>query len=138
MTETSIAHFHTSLYIPAIQSLAFHLPHVRILGTNNCGDKRREAFKRISAKQYAFYCRDYDERVVASFAHQIQYKYYGRNIAVSIEGISLEHFSAPIHTEKKEHHKYAHVILCFIHFCLMTANMILPQLMHTANTSLNC
>ena len=123
--KTFIADFHTSLYIPAIQSLAFHLPHVRILGTNNCGDKRREAFKCSSAKQYAFYCRDYDERVVASFAHQIHYKYYGGNISVSIEGISLEHFSAQIHTEKEEHHKHAHVILCFIHFCMYWCTEVL-------------
>ena len=38
--------------------------------------------------------RDYAERVVASFANQIQSKYYGGNISVSIEGIASEHFSA--------------------------------------------
>ena len=37
--------------------------------------------------------RDYDYRVVASFSHQIQSEYYGVNISVSIEDISLEHFS---------------------------------------------
>ena len=43
--------------------------------------------------------RDYTERVVASFAHQIQYEYYGGNRSVSIEGIALENFSALPHTE---------------------------------------
>ena len=38
MMETTISDFHTSLYIPAIHKLAFHLPHVRILGTNHCGE----------------------------------------------------------------------------------------------------
>ena len=38
MMETTISYFHTIFYIPAIQKLAFHLPHVRILGTNQCGD----------------------------------------------------------------------------------------------------
>ena len=38
MMETTISDFHTSFYIPAIQKLAFHLPHVRILGTNHCGE----------------------------------------------------------------------------------------------------
>ena len=47
---TSIADFHTSFYIPAIQNLAFHLPHVRILGTNHCGNTRREASKRQQIK----------------------------------------------------------------------------------------
>ena len=31
MTETTITNFHTCFYIPAIQNLDFHLPHVSIL-----------------------------------------------------------------------------------------------------------
>ena len=72
MTETTISEFHTSLYIPAIQKLAFHLPNVRILGTNHCGEMRRTAFKRRELFQYVLCCRDYAERVVAKFANQIQ------------------------------------------------------------------
>ena len=34
MTETKIYDFNNSLYIPDIQKLAFHLPHVHILGKN--------------------------------------------------------------------------------------------------------
>ena len=45
MAETTISDFHKSLYILAIQNLAFHLPHVHILGTNHCGEMRRTAFK---------------------------------------------------------------------------------------------
>ena len=93
--ETFIADFHTSFYITAIQKLAFHLPHVNILGNNHCGITCPEEFKRCSSKQYVLCCRDYDERVVASFANQIQSEYYGGNISVSIGGIALEHFSAP-------------------------------------------
>ena len=37
----------------------------------------------------------YSERVVDSFEHQIHYAYYGYNPPVSIEGIVLEHSSAP-------------------------------------------
>ena len=44
-------------------------------------------------------CHDYSKRVVAIFAHQIQSEYYGGNRYVFIEGISLEHFSAPVHPE---------------------------------------
>ena len=43
--------------------------------------------------------RDYAERVVASFANQIQSEYYGGNISVSIEGIELEHFSAALQAD---------------------------------------
>ena len=46
MMETTISDFRTSFYIPAIQELAFRLPHVCILGTNHCGKMRRTAFKR--------------------------------------------------------------------------------------------
>ena len=72
MTETKISDFHTSFYIPAIQKLDFHLPHVRILGTNHCGEMRRTDFKRRELFQDVICCRDYAERVVARFAHQIQ------------------------------------------------------------------
>ena len=44
--ETTISEFYTSFYIPAIQKLAFHLPYVRTLGTNHCGEMRRTAFRR--------------------------------------------------------------------------------------------
>ena len=92
--ETTISDFHTSFYIPAIHKLAFHLPHVRILGKNQCGELRRTAFKRRELFQDVLCRRDYAERVVASFANQIQSEYYGGNIYVSIEGIPLKHFSA--------------------------------------------
>ena len=70
--ETYIADFYTIFYIPEIQKLAFHLPHVLIIGTNHCGNTRREAFKCLSTKQDVLCCCDYYETVVASFSHQIQ------------------------------------------------------------------
>ena len=92
--ETTISDFHTNFYIPDIPKLAFHLPHVRILGTNHCGEMQRTAFKRHELFQDVLFHRDYAERLVSSFYNQIQLEYYGGNISVSIEGISLEHFSA--------------------------------------------
>ena len=94
MMEKKISNFHSSFYIPAIQKLSFHLPHVRILGTNHCGEIRRTAFKRCELFQDVLCCCDYAERVVTSFANQIKSEYYGGNRSVSIEGIALEHFSA--------------------------------------------
>ena len=94
MMETTISDFRTSFYIPAIHKLAFHLPHVRILVTNHCGELRRKAFKRRELFQDVLCYRDYADRVVASFANQIQSEYYGGNRSVSIEGIALENFSA--------------------------------------------
>ena len=94
MMETTISDFHTSFYIPAIQKLAFHLPHVRIIGTDHCGEMRRTVFKWRELFQDVLCCSDYADRVVAIFDNQIQSEYYGGNISVSIEGIALEHFSA--------------------------------------------
>ena len=56
------------------------------------------AFKLRESFQDVLCCRDYAERVVASFANQIQSKYYGGNRSVYIEVIALEHFSALPHT----------------------------------------
>ena len=72
MTETTIYDFHNSFYIPDIQKLAFHLPHVRILGTNHCGAMRRTSFKRSELSQDVLCRRDYADMSVASFAHKIQ------------------------------------------------------------------
>ena len=72
MMETTIYDYHTSFYIPAIQKLDFHLPHVRILGTNHYGEIRRTAFKQRESFQDVICRRDYAERLVASFYNKIQ------------------------------------------------------------------
>ena len=72
MMETTIFDFRTSLYIPSIQKMAFHLPHVRILGTNHCSAMRLTAFKRRELYQDVLCRHDYAERVVASFSHKIK------------------------------------------------------------------
>ena len=53
---------------------------------------RQTAFKRRESFQDVLCRRDYAERLVDSFPHQIQSQYYGINISVSIEGIALENF----------------------------------------------
>ena len=59
MMETTISNLHTSSYIPEIYKLAFHIPYVQILGTNNCDDSRRTKFKRRESFQYFLCRRDY-------------------------------------------------------------------------------
>ena len=71
-------------YIPLVQKLAFHLPHMRFLGTHHCGKGRRGAFKRRGNLYDVLYCLDYAERVVSRFAHQIKSEYYGGNRYVYI------------------------------------------------------
>ena len=94
MIEKTISNFHTSFYIPYIQKLLFLILHVKILGTSHCGDSRLTAFKRHESFQDVLCGRDYYERAINSFDHQIQSEYYSGNISVSIMVVSLEHFSA--------------------------------------------
>ena len=72
MMETTIYNYHTSFFIPSIQKLAFHIPHVQIMVTYHCGDSRWNSFKRRESFQDAICHREYAEQVVATFAHQIQ------------------------------------------------------------------
>ena len=47
--------------------MAFHVPHVNILGNHNCGKERREAFN-IQGESHDIFCMlNYAERVVSSF-----------------------------------------------------------------------
>ena len=131
--ETTISGFSTSFYIPAIQKLAFCLPHVRILGTNHCGELWRTAFKRRELLQDVLCRRDYSERVVASFANQIQSGYYGGNRYVYIEGIALEMFSAAPQTDINSSTLSRPRHAVFHSFYLMIGNRMLPLLLNTAN-----
>ena len=85
--------FSYKFFIPEIQKLAFHVPHVQILGMNHCGDSIRTVFKHRKSFQYVLCCHGYSERLFAIFANQIQSEYCGGNRSVSIEGIVLEYFS---------------------------------------------
>ena len=69
--ETTISGFRTIFYILSIQNLAFHLSHLRILVTNHWGEIQHIAFKRRELFQDVLCSRDYSERVVARFDHQI-------------------------------------------------------------------
>ena len=133
MMETYIADFHKILYIPEIQKLEFHLPRVRILSAYHCCNTRQEAFKRCSTKKDVLYNRDYDDGVVSSFAHQMQYEYYGNNISVSIEGIVLEHFISTTHTETEGTLQKCTLHAMFHSFFLMKAKNMWTQLLHTEN-----
>ena len=106
---------------------------MRLLGTNHCGELRRTAFKRRELFQDVLYRRDYAERVVASFANQIQYEYYGGNRSVSIKGITLEHFSAAPQADinSSSFSRPRHAV--FHSFYLMIANRMPPLPLHTAN-----
>ena len=62
MMETRISDCHTSFYISAIQKLAFHLPHMCIIGTDHCGEMQCAAFKGRELFQDIICCHGYAER----------------------------------------------------------------------------
>ena len=138
MMETTKYDFHKNFYIPAIQKLAFHLPHVRILGKNHCGELRRTAFKWRELFQDVLCRRDYAERVLASFSNQIQSEYYGGNRSVSIEGIALEHFSAAPHADIMSSTLSRPRYAVFHSFYLMIENRMPPLPLHTSNYWYHC
>ena len=133
MMDTTISNFHTSFYIPAIQKLAFHLPHVRILGTNHCGELRRTAFKRRE-----FFKMFFVAVIMQRGQQQVLLIKYNLNNAVEIDlclqkvlhwNISVQH-----HIQISIHlHFHVHGMQYFTLFNLMTANRMLLLLMHTAN-----
>ena len=118
MTETYIADLSTRFYITEIKNLEFHLPHVRILGTNHCGNTWREELKCCSAKKDVLCNSYYSERVVDSFAHQINSEYYGINIYMCL--LKALHWSTLVHQhikKQQEQQKHAHTMLfSFIFF----------------------
>ena len=75
-----------------MQNIAHHFPHVRILGTHNCGKELKEALKHQGSSRYFLCYFDYVEWVVVSFVNQIQYEYYGGNRSVYNYNIYVEHF----------------------------------------------
>ena len=46
LMEAKISNFRTGFYNPVTQKLAFQPPHVRILGTNYCGESCQTVFIR--------------------------------------------------------------------------------------------
>ena len=64
--------------------LAFNITHVRILGTNNCGEMQQTDFKQSESFQDVLCCHDFYERAFEIFSHQIQSGYYNGDRSVSI------------------------------------------------------
>ena len=82
--ETKVVEFHKRLHITAIKKIALHLPILHILGAHHCVNARQEVFNSHSSYHGVLWRKYYLERVVDSFAHQIQSKYYIGNRYVSI------------------------------------------------------
>jgi hypothetical protein len=80
-------------YLPALEKNAYHIHHVRILSKDFCGKERFEAFKKRPGDVNTR--RDYAERLSAKFNLEIQSDHFGNGRSLSMEGSSVEFFSAP-------------------------------------------
>jgi hypothetical protein len=88
LLERPIGVFLRDFYLPSIEKLAYHLPHVIILSKNHCGAMRRLIFEKFvrSIKTH----RDYAERLLAIFDLEIQSSHFGNGRSLSMEGSSVE------------------------------------------------
>ena len=80
--------FITDYYLPMLEKLCYHLPHVIILSKHHCGEMRRTAI--LCNNHDLFTRRDYADRLVAAFELEIQSGHFGDNVTLSMEGCSVE------------------------------------------------
>jgi len=85
----AIGTFHEKYYQPALEKLAYHRPHCRMLGKEKCGAARLAAFKRRPSVRTR---RDYAERLAAAFNLEVQHEHFGNGRSLSMEGSSVETF----------------------------------------------
>ena len=135
ITDISFFEFHQNLYIPEIHKLALNLPHVQIIVNNHCGNKHQDAFTHREYWQDVLCRSNYPESLVSSFAHQIQYEYYGGNIYVSMETFYWNNQAQ--HKKEHNHHlwKLLNVMPCFNIFYMITSNKMQLQQPHIADKS---
>ena len=123
--------FHKDFYIPEIQKISVHLPHVRILGTHHCGNPYQEAFKHRS---------DFQDVLCFVIINNVQYPdFYTKSnlntmviIGLCILKTSLCNTSVPqINKHPNLLHTFAHVIMCFNRLCVITANNMHLRQLHT-------
>jgi len=93
LTE-SVSNFHQNYYKPAIEKLAYHLAHVKILGTNHIGLTRREALSMRHEKKDIKVQHDFVDILVAAFLTEIHSEQFGGNQTLSMEGLAMEYIDA--------------------------------------------
>ena len=83
--------FHRDFFVPMLKKLAFHFPHVIMLGKNYCGRMRKEAFEK--ALFDIMERRDYAERLAGLFDMELQQSHFGTTCSLSMEGCSVEYMN---------------------------------------------
>jgi len=90
LLERPIGEFHEKFYLPLLEKLAYHNFLVVALGKNVSGKYRQKAFRQM--KRVLKIRRDYAERLLASFAMEVQSDHFGNGRTLSMEGSSVEFY----------------------------------------------
>jgi hypothetical protein len=86
-----IRSFVTKYYLPALEEYAYHLPHVRILGSKVCGKMQNEWFRKLVYIIRTI--RDFAEALQMEFYKEIQLEHFGECLSLHIEGSSAQFIS---------------------------------------------
>jgi hypothetical protein len=81
--------FHEDYFKIAMENLAYHHPHVTMLGKRFCGKLRMEAL--LENVTDVAMIRDYAEHLKAAFNGEIQTTHFGNNRDLSMEGCAIKH-----------------------------------------------
>jgi len=82
--------FHQEHFKDAMENLAYHWPHVTILGKHCCGKSRTDAFVENFLTDVGT-VRDFAERLKAAFDKEVQSTHFGNNRDLSMEGCAVKH-----------------------------------------------
>ena len=89
--EEVIDVFHNKLYIPTMGNFSFHLDHVRIIGSMECGNTENDCFHENLWKNNLKLNKYYAEKFSETTGIEIQSQHWGRNIQLLMEGIYVEY-----------------------------------------------
>ena len=85
MKIKSLSTFMEKFYIPMLNKYAYHLPHVILLGKNECVKIRRDSLLHGDIETI----RDYAERLSFEFDKEIMSSHFGNSLSLSMEGVSV-------------------------------------------------
>ena len=132
MIETSISDFHKSFYIPPIQKLMYHMPHICILGKFHCVNTCSEEFKGCIFFQMCCVL-----LIILREWQLVLHIKFNLNTTATIDMCLLKELHCitlvqPHSHEQYQYYNHSHTMIQFTTNCIFKANKILPQQLHTA------
>ena len=94
--------FNNFFNITTIEKPSFHLDHVSIIGSTECGKTRTDCLRAIIHQTNIKLKKDHVEKFSEATGTEIQSQNWGGNRQFSMEDISVEYFPTSIVTSKNE------------------------------------